>query len=525
MAFELLARKYRPKNFTEVIGQGPIVHALMAAVFAAEGQSQVILLSGTRGVGKTSLARILAKARNCPNKTKERGPCLTCSSCVSIDDGSSLDFLELDGASHNGVENVREIIDSLSYRPNIGPYKIYVIDEVHMLSQAAFNALLKTIEEPPAHVQFIFATTEVDKIPDTIMSRCLRFDLKSLSTETLFQHLKTVANKENLQVEDSLLSIIAREARGSVRDALTLFDQVRLLSTDTSSTGSVSGDISAWIGIAKESVLEQVFQAIWTGNASALMTLLDEVFAANLDEKRFTQQFADKLYARAIQATTPAEQMELSWMFETFCKDVDWALRSVIPDKSIRIILHKLSKRQEWFSSEGKQEVKIEMKKEVAPTAVTSNISSLISSSHRHWALKDFCNLMDKLFLRAPGLYSHLQQTIFLEGEDKENGGLNLKLGLRSDAKIFFEYFGDEQRRMLRTHVADALEKDVSLVSVELIFPVTDQETRPTFFEFQGNAQKQKQADQKEDLLNSPQILKLKQAFNATIEQVHMPDN
>ncbi len=223
MSYRVFARKYRPQTFEEVVGQEHITRTLQNAISSGR-VAQAYLFVGPRGIGKTSTARILAKALNCQEGTSAE-PCGKCSACLEIAEGRSLDVLEIDGASNNGVENIRELRENAAYAPARGPYKIYLIDEVHMLSAGAFNALLKTLEEPPAHVKFIFATTEAQKVPATITSRCQRFDLRRIPTASIATHLQDIAKKENIEFEPAAAEAIARAAEGGLRDAESMLDQ------------------------------------------------------------------------------------------------------------------------------------------------------------------------------------------------------------------------------------------------------------------------------------------------------------
>ena len=224
--YKVLALKYRPTQFSELVGQDTLVKTLRNS-FLSNRVGHAFLLHGDRGVGKTSTARLIAKAINCTEKKDgDVEPCNTCSNCNSIQLGRHVDVIEMDGASKTGVNDIREIIETVVYRAASAKFKVYIIDEVHMLSNSAFNALLKTLEEPPEHVKFIFATTEIKKIPLTILSRVSRFDLKRLENEALINHLTEILQREGLSAEKEALKTIAREAEGSVRDALSILDQV-----------------------------------------------------------------------------------------------------------------------------------------------------------------------------------------------------------------------------------------------------------------------------------------------------------
>ena len=223
MSYQVLARKWRPKRFSELAGQGHVVQALTNAIERGR-LHHAYLLTGTRGVGKTTIARILAKSLNCVNGVTA-SPCGVCPACVDIDAGRFVDLLELDAASNTGIDNMREILDNARYAPTVGRYKVYLIDEVHMLSKAAFNSMLKTLEEPPEHVKFVLATTDPQKIPVTVLSRCLQFNLKSLPQPTIAARLAEILRAEDIAFDDAALLLIAHAARGSMRDALSLLDQ------------------------------------------------------------------------------------------------------------------------------------------------------------------------------------------------------------------------------------------------------------------------------------------------------------
>ncbi|MGA8892414.1 MAG: DNA polymerase III subunit gamma/tau, partial [Anaeromyxobacteraceae bacterium] len=238
MGYLVLARKYRPQTFGEMSGQEHVVRTLSNAL--ARGRlAHAFLFTGPRGVGKTTAARLVAKAVNC-EKGPTATPCGTCAACVEITEGRSVDVIEIDAASNNGVDNVRDIVEGVKYRPARDPYKVFVVDEVHMLSTGAFNALLKTLEEPPPHVLFVLATTDVHKVPETIVSRCQRFDFRRLDLRQIADQLGKVAAAEGMSLSPASLALVARAAEGGMRDALSLLDRVRAACGDTPADDAVA---------------------------------------------------------------------------------------------------------------------------------------------------------------------------------------------------------------------------------------------------------------------------------------------
>jgi len=286
MSYLVLARKYRPRTFDEVVGQETVTRTLRNAL--ASGRiGHAFLLSGARGVGKTTTARILARALNCAKgDAPTAAPCGECAPCVEIAAGTCLDVQEIDGATHNGVEQVRELRESARYNPARDRFKIWIIDEVHMLSTGAFNALLKTLEEPPPRVKFIFATTEYHKIPDTILSRCQQYDFRMIPARDLQAHLRQVAGAEKIEVSDEALARIARAAEGSARDALSLFDQVLSFSGQEVQ----DEDISALLGLVDRELLLAASRAVADGDTLGLLDLVERLSDHGADYRNFNRE-------------------------------------------------------------------------------------------------------------------------------------------------------------------------------------------------------------------------------------------
>lgn len=281
MAYLVFARKYRPQQFDDVIGQAHITRSLANAV-TTRRLAHAILFSGPRGTGKTTVARILAKCVNCHNGPTDK-PCNQCHSCREITTSSAADVFEIDGASNNKVENVRELRETAKYKPSSSPYKIFIIDEVHMLSDAAFNALLKTLEEPPAHVLFFFATTEPNKIPVTILSRCQRYDFRRVAIDDITAHMAEICGREQMQISENALAIIAREADGSIRDGLSLLDQIVTCSSDQVSDAQVV----EMLGVIDRQVLFDAADALFSGDAAALVGICDALYRQGRHLLRF----------------------------------------------------------------------------------------------------------------------------------------------------------------------------------------------------------------------------------------------
>jgi len=286
MSYIVLARRWRPQSFKDLIGQDAIAQTLRNAI-ATNRVVHAYIFSGPRGVGKTSTARILAKALNCENR-KDSEPCNRCPNCIAITNGSSVDVIEIDGASNNSVEAVRELRETVKYAPSSGRYKIYIIDEVHMLSTSAFNALLKTLEEPPEHVIFIFATTEPKKIPRTILSRSQHHAFRRVPSGVIKEHLKGIVSKEGIKIRDSALDIIARAADGSIRDALTLLDQAASFSDDISDR-----ELEILMGLPESNLMARLSRLIIEGDVQEILYLIKDLSDRGTDLRQIIRELID----------------------------------------------------------------------------------------------------------------------------------------------------------------------------------------------------------------------------------------
>ncbi|MFL6729075.1 MAG: DNA polymerase III subunit gamma/tau, partial [Sphingomicrobium sp.] len=294
--YRVLARKYRPQTFAELIGQDAMVQTLANAI--GRGRiAHAFLLTGVRGVGKTSTARLIAKALNCIGPDGQGGPTITpcnvCEPCRAISEGRHIDVIEMDAASHTGIDDIREIIDAVRYASVSARYKIYIIDEVHMLSKSAFNALLKTLEEPPEHVKFLFATTEVNKVPVTVLSRCQRFDLRRIPAEKLAAHFAEVSNAEGVEVEPEAVGMIAKAAEGSARDGLSILDQAIAHGAGT----VTSEQVRDMLGLADRGRIRRLLQLVLGGDATTALAELDEAHELGIDPTQLLRGLMESLHA------------------------------------------------------------------------------------------------------------------------------------------------------------------------------------------------------------------------------------
>ncbi len=364
MSYVVLARKWRPQTFADLVGQQHVSRTLSGA-FASDRVAHAFLFTGVRGVGKTTCARILAKALNC-----ERGasaePCNECAQCREIADGTDVDVQEIDGASYTGVDEVRRLQESLPYQPARDRFKIFIVDEVHMLSQNAWNAFLKTLEEPPPHVKFIFATTEVNKVPVTILSRCQRYDFKLIGVEDIAAHLRSVLEGEGVEADDAAIRIVAREAAGSMRDAMSQLDQVIAWVGGTDERLTADG-VARVLGVAARSVLHQLGQALVDGDAAGCLSIVAELaqqgyglqhvardFLSHLrdlvaakvsDEPDRLLDLADSERQDVIELSKRCDVDDLSRVYLGFSRAFDDIARSAQPRGAFEMALVRLARR------------------------------------------------------------------------------------------------------------------------------------------------------------------------------------
>jgi DNA polymerase-3 subunit gamma/tau len=368
VSYLVLARKYRPQSFQDLVGQEHVARTLANAI--AQGRiAHAFLFTGVRGVGKTTSARLLAKCLNCTgadgqSKGPTSTPCQVCPQCTEIAAGSDIDVQEIDGASYNGVDEVRRLQEGLAFRPARDRYKIYIVDEVHMLSNAAWNAFLKTLEEPPPHVKFIFATTEVHKVPVTILSRCQRYDFKLISAQTIAARLRDVLAAEKIVADEPSIATIAREAAGSMRDAMSLMDQVIAFSGTTLK----AEDVTRVLGVADRSILHELATALVDGDAAATLRVVDRLAQQGFDlvhvARDVLQHLRNLVLAKVVGADgaslmdLAAEEAkdvmdlaargdadDLTRLYQGFSRSYDEIARSSHPRMALEMTLVRLARR------------------------------------------------------------------------------------------------------------------------------------------------------------------------------------
>ncbi len=302
-AYVVLARKYRPQQFDDLVGQETITRTLKNAI-TLNRIPHALLLTGTRGVGKTTTARIFAKALNC-EKGPTTTPCGVCSNCVEITQGTNVDVHEIDGASNTSVDDVRSLKENVQYAPSKSRHKIYIIDEVHMLSTSAFNALLKTLEEPPAGVYFVFATTESHKIPDTILSRCQRYDFRQITDEQVDKHLRNILAKENINMSNTAVALVARQGNGSLRDALSLLDQVIAMSGEKIS----DDEVVASLGLTDRALIRQTMESFMEYDSAKALATIASVFEKGFDSKVYLTEIWEWVRNMIVYKHTPKKEL------------------------------------------------------------------------------------------------------------------------------------------------------------------------------------------------------------------------
>ncbi|MBD64144.1 MAG: hypothetical protein CME62_02980 [Halobacteriovoraceae bacterium] len=547
MSYQVLALKWRPRLFKDAVGQESIAQTLKNSI-KNDKIAHAYLLTGTRGIGKTTFARIFAKAIKCLNKTEDGEPCLTCESCLAIDNGQSLDYIEIDGASNNSVDDIRDLIENVQYLPTHGNYKVYIIDEVHMLSVSAFNALLKTLEEPPKHVVFIFATTDPQKLLGTVLSRCIRFDFKNATVPDLVKHLNYIASEEGITFEsDYVTQELAKQARGSFRDALSLFDQVLNLSSEKHITEKA---LNLSLGMADTNIVAKFVNAIIAKDKDSINQIYTNVVNDNIDFKKFAEQvlstlgeviFAvnNNLELNQLSVDLDVEQVslvELMWIYETLYRDFDWsfntfeaeqatqfvfikvALREMLLNKSAESISVKKKVVKPTLEKKAEPQVDEEVNSEVVADAEESEakdkvevdeepvqqnvVSAELEPEERSW--KNFLKFLNE---SHRGLAVNLEHGNLINKEDFGSVDCVYEIGFSEDSKIFYDYLIElDNSYKLKEVICNYLELDISQIEVNLKL-IENKQGEEAFL---SNAQITEKNNEEETFQKREQILKNK---------------
>lgn len=461
MSYTVIARKYRPQSFTELIGQDHVSTTLLNSL-RADRLHHAILLTGPRGTGKTSTARILAKAVRCPN-AKNFNPCNECPDCEDIAQSRSVDVTEIDGASNNGVEAVREIRESVGYMPSSGSKKVYIIDEVHMLSTSAFNALLKTLEEPPAHVLFIFATTDVHKLPATILSRVQRFDFRKIPTKEIVKCLAVICEKEGVKFTDEALWLIAKQASGSLRDSQSLLDQA----VSFSQNGLTEQSIRSTFGLSDQALLSNLAKALLTKELQQGLAFLETFATAGVEPLDFLTELIGlykdlillKTYGQKAAAILDAPDSvikdRLQWVEGLVVEDLHYTYDMLLkgfndiqysPDTagSLQVVLLRILAAPKMTSLAAMLAGKVPMLQTSAPVATKIEKPLPAEASPKPAAAQSFpwLELIQKIRSVNPKLGSILEGCTLIAASEAE-----MTLGVTGKMDMFFEQLNSESGR------------------------------------------------------------------------------
>jgi len=525
MNYQVLARRLRPTTFAEIYGHAPIVHAIRNSLIN-KVVGHAYLFTGTRGIGKTTMARLLAKALRCSSLSKDGNPCHACQGCLDFDSGSSIDVYEIDGASNNSVDNIRELVTNVHYLPTFGEFKIIIIDEVHMLSASAFNALLKTLEEPPQHVKFIFATTEPDKLLGTVVSRCQRFDFRPASKSELVSFLANIGRQENIPFEnDFVIEQLAEQGRGSYRDTLSILEQLMTLSGNH----QISEDILVnALGVARGSVLKELLLYLFAGNTHEVVRTYRKIILENFNPKNFMATISALIFSAIekmddFQTFFPSEKIkqvdlydlsfaELAWIYEVVVKDSEWAIRSFAPEKSIEVILRKVTRRREiLFNKDQINTTQQKIQKATTPPAPISSKPTweqfLLFAQTKMGALAT--NLLEGNLTKPISIASN---------------GINIHYGFTEDSKVFFEHFtAPETMGKFKDLISEFFNISRENVNLSAVMISDAMGFKSIAQEHEHIIQTEKD-NKKQEFLQNPMVKEFEKIFNKKIDKVQIID-
>ena len=552
MSYQVLARKWRPKKFQDVIGQVHVTRSLQNAI-AKNKIGHAYMLVGTRGVGKTSVARIFAKAIRCENITADINACGTCPACLDFDTETSMNVIEIDGASNNSVDNIRELISNVHYLPTSGKFKVYIIDEVHMLSTNAFNALLKTLEEPPAHVVFVFATTEAQKLLGTVLSRCQRFDFRNVPVETLVNHVKEIAKVEGIKFEaEELIHQLAVLGRGSVRDTLSLLDQVLTFSENNF---VLEETLTTSLGVAGPKTISGLVNAINVGNTEELSRIYSRLLSENVPAKNIASSLLDELFNN-LKKKSDLSEAELIWIYETIARETTWIFSSIVPEKAFEVLMYKVALRRSFFNQkiigqENKVEVKTEVQPEnkiqesaelsvaqkleslmkeisserssvIVPEVELPKVAAAVVEEKKQIAQKDLSweGFLNNLSLRSPASASNLEQGNTLSPLRFDQDHLYIELGFGFSGQVFMDYLNEpEVFQKVLANLSEYFDIDKTKIKLEL-----KQVSSKEDFVSQADIREQKDQltmqDRVDEFKSNPLLKEAEKLFNAKVDKV-----
>lgn len=552
MAYQVLARKWRPKKFQDVIGQEHVTKSLQNAI-AKDKIGHAYMMVGTRGVGKTSVARIFAKAIRCENLTPDINACGTCKACLDFDTETSMNVIEIDGASNNSVDNIRELISNVHYLPTSGRFKVYIIDEVHMLSTNAFNALLKTLEEPPAHVVFIFATTEAQKLLGTVLSRCQRFDFRNVSVARLVEHVKEISKAEGIQFEnEELIQQLAVLGRGSVRDTLSLLDQVLTFSENNFIKEE---SFTTSLGVAGPKSVRKLISMLYQGDTEPLSRLYNKLLEENVPAKNIASSLLDEMYSDLKQVQLPLDlsRAELIWVYETIAKETPWIFESITPEKTLEVLFYKVAMRRSFFNqtivgskvssaattikasekidtpkaeSVGEklqslmQEAALELKQEIVnpPAPKKEEVPSIVETTEaRDLTWEGFLTFLSS---KSPASASNLEQGNTLSPLSLDNGRLHIELGFSYSGLVFLEYLREESvfEKLLK-NLSEYFSVDKKFIQLELK-EVASSENFVSTADLREQQEQISMQDKIEQFKSNPLLKEAEKLFNAKVDKV-----
>lgn len=528
MSYQVLSRKWRPKNFNEVIGQEHVTTSLLNSLKRGR-TGHAYLFTGTRGVGKTSVARIFAKSLRCENLGEDGRPCDKCPSCLDFTNAQSLDVIEIDGASNNSVDNIRELINNVQFLPSTGKFRVYIIDEVHMLSTSAFNALLKTLEEPPEHVIFIFATTEPQKILDTVLSRCQRFDFRSPGVETLSAHIKRIAENEGITFEnESIVSKISFFGNGSVRDSLSILDQ---LLTFSENNNIDENTLFLGLGLAKQSSLYELANKILEGDINGMSSLYRTLQTENISSEKIYHGLIDTFY-EIINSLMGGESeyphslegygpQELMWIYETLARDLEWAQKTFDLGKTLEVILHKITVRRTAVTDQPviqKKKVKSVEPKVTKPKAAEvkkPEPKPIPKPKQKNWE-----GFLEHLHSISPATGHNLEQGNIVKEPTLSAGVLSVVLGFPQSSKVFYEYISQgEVKKKIEQELSKFYEVELTGVNLELDLKGVEEKFN-SVANIKDNKIKEDIAEREKNLLDNPNLKMAESLFNSKVDKV-----